>query len=408
LLQTKTRPRPETCSGSAAGCPALDAAHPAGLSTGTPSNVLLDETEHVSGRPGSQASHGSKASRRRAPVGTPRMSRRKQVDAVPWTDAPTSMRSVRPLRVSDRPGSRSARLRAAVLWAHVRRRRRPQRAGLRSQARSMTSLPRRWQNPRPVRKLRRVRRGRSRCARCAEPRRERLLLLAVAGRWSPPRSNRHPPQPGAVAGARLDADADAEGRLAAAGRPGRTSRGHVGAGAGADPGRRRRLRGNTAARTVSRIDPKSNAIVKRVAAPVHRRASRSDELPDGALGSTRDNRHACSLSQLDPETLVTNYTLNPTAKGQRVRAGGGWWVDRPGSGKRRVPTLVDPNTGGSDPDCAGTDQPVGAHGLALGGPCGLLPAYTEELYRFDRRQAGVEIGSGSSFGRCRRRGRCLY
>jgi DNA-binding beta-propeller fold protein YncE len=165
------------------------------------------------------------------------------------------------------------------------------------------------------------------------------------------------------------------------------------------------------AQTVSRIDPRSNAIVKQVSAAGAPTSIALGRTPDGPVlwvvsqrntklgsGLEQNSFGECSLSQLDPETLLTNYTLNPTGKdnacGPVVTLGGTTWF----GGSSVSLALVDPYTGEAIRTIAtgGISDPE-AHGLALGaGAEWLASPNTEELYRFDRRgRRAIVIGSGS-------------
>ena len=111
--------------------------------------------------------------------------------------------------------------------------------------------------------------------------------------------------------------------------------------------------------TVSRIDPKRNAIVKRVSAAGAPMSVALGRTPGGPVlwvvtererqtrgsGLQNNSFSACSLSQVDPETLLTNYTLNPTGKdnacGPVATLGGTTWF----GGSSDFLALVDPYTG---------------------------------------------------------------
>ncbi len=181
---------------------------------------------------------------------------------------------------------------------------------------------------------------------------------------------------------------------------------------------------STGDQTVSRIDPKSNAIVKRVAAAGPPTSIALGRPPDGpvlwvvsqratALGSglNQNSFSACSLSQLDPKTLSTNYTLNPTGNDNAcgpVATRDGTDVVR---GQLRLPRRSSIRTSVEAIRTVRTGRSAsrGPHGLAVGaGAVWLASPFTEELYRFDRAQAGDRDRLRLlPFGRRRRRGRCL-
>jgi serine/threonine protein kinase len=154
------------------------------------------------------------------------------------------------------------------------------------------------------------------------------------------------------------------------------------------------------AQTVSRIDPKSNRIVKTKSASGASRSIAFGRTPQGPVLWVVSNTSfaACSLSQLDPETLLTNFTLNPTGKdnacGPVATLGGTTWF----GGSSEFLALVDPYTGEAIQTIAvGHISDPEAHGLAMGaGAVWLASPYTEELYRFDRRgRRAIAIGSDS-------------
>ena len=178
----------------------------------------------------------------------------------------------------------------------------------------------------------------------------------------------------------------------------------IGVGAGADgiaAGDGAVFVASTDAKTVSRIDPRSNTIVKRTSSAGTPRSIALERTPDGpVLWVTTNNSFVqCALSQLDPQTLQTNYTLNPAGKGNAcgpvaVRGGQTWF-----GGSVNFLVLVDPSTGE-----ALRSIPVGrisdpeAHGLAVGaGSVWLASPFTEELLRFDRHgnKRAISLGSGS-------------
>jgi YVTN family beta-propeller protein len=164
--------------------------------------------------------------------------------------------------------------------------------------------------------------------------------------------------------------------------------------------------------TVSRIDPKRNAIVKQVSAagaPISIALGRTSDDPvlwvvsqrEMAPGSgLKDNSFsACSLSQVDPETLLTNYTLNPTGKhnacGPVAALGGTTWF----GGSSDFLALVDQYTGEAIRTIAtGQISESEAHGLAVGaGAAWLASPFTEELLRFDAngKRTEIELGADS-------------
>ena len=178
----------------------------------------------------------------------------------------------------------------------------------------------------------------------------------------------------------------------------------IGVGAGADgvaAGDGAVFVASTDAQTVSRIDPKSNAIVQQVESAGEPRSIALGETSDGPVlwVTTNHSFVNCTLSQLDPKTLLTNYTTNPTGKpiacGPVATRGQQTWF----GGQVNFLVLVDWATG----DALRT-IPVGnvsdpeAHGLAVGTHAVWLASpFTEEVIRFDRRggKRAIPIGSGS-------------
>jgi serine/threonine protein kinase len=157
---------------------------------------------------------------------------------------------------------------------------------------------------------------------------------------------------------------------------------------------------STDTQTVSRVDPKSNAIVKTISASGAPRSIALGRTPDGPVLWVVSNNSfgPCALSQLDPETLLTNYTLNPTGKdnacGPVATLNGTTWF----GGSSQFLALVDPYTGEAIRTIAtGQISDPEAHGLAMGDDAVWLASpYTEELYRFDRRgRRAIAIGPGS-------------
>ena len=342
-----------TISGQVAA--ALDAAHARGLvhRDVKPSNVLLDENEHVY-----LADFG--LSRRlaepegqpedRLSVGTPAYVSPEQIESGS-VDGRADEYALGCLLyeclTGQAPFSRASEL--AVLWAHVQE---PPPAASEHNpdlpiaidaviGKAMAKDP-----GRPVRTLRRLRRGRTRCARPAPARRDRdrkALILAAVG-------------VALIAAAVLPASCSA--RAAAPAKPStkptltpkvdslqridpKTNKlvATIAAGAGADgiaAGDGAVFVASTNAQTVSRIDPKSNAIVKRVAAAGAPTSIALGRPPDGpalwVTSPTHSFGHICALSQLDPKTLLTNFTRPRATRVGRSRPG----EDRRGSGAART------------------------------------------------------------------------
>ena len=162
---------------------------------------------------------------------------------------------------------------------------------------------------------------------------------------------------------------------------------------------------NTGDQTVSRIDPKSNAIVRQVSAAgaptsIAFEGVTPDTLQnlgqqDAALWVvTNKSFAACALSQLDPKTLSTNFTQSYNACGPVATGGGQTWF----GGSSNLLVLVDPNTADAIRSVpTGTISDPEAHGLAVGdGAVWLASPFTEELLRIDGRgKRGISLGSGS-------------
>jgi len=162
---------------------------------------------------------------------------------------------------------------------------------------------------------------------------------------------------------------------------------------------------STDAQTVSRIDPRTNAVVKQASTPGQPRSLALDRIPGGpavlwvttslSYNSYLSTSH-CTLSQLDPRTLLTGYAVSEGLTcGPVVSRGGLTWY----GGSVDSLVLIDPSTGE-----ARLRIPVGnisepeAHGLALGaGAVWLASPFSEELLRFDSRgkRTAIPIGLGS-------------
>jgi serine/threonine protein kinase len=154
---------------------------------------------------------------------------------------------------------------------------------------------------------------------------------------------------------------------------------------------------STDARTVSRIDPRSNAIVKRVSTGVAPTSIAVGPPGDAALWVVTYEAfyHPCALSQLDPKTLSENYTtVYGDACGPVVTRGRQTWF----GGNSNKLVLVDWGSGIAMRTVpTGTISESGAHGLAVGaGAVWLASPFTQELLRIDQHgERAVPIGSGS-------------
>ena len=157
--------------------------------------------------------------------------------------------------------------------------------------------------------------------------------------------------------------------------------------------------------SVSRIDPTKNAIVRRNA------VGRATSIALGrswegepvlwvAVVPAQPSSHSvayCTLSQLDAETLLTNFTKSPShACGSVATRDGQTWF----GGNYNSLDLVDPRTG--EPLKAiptGQLSSNEAHGLAVGGGAVWLASpFTEELLRFGLRnykRTAIPLGPGS-------------
>jgi serine/threonine protein kinase len=177
----------------------------------------------------------------------------------------------------------------------------------------------------------------------------------------------------------------------------------IGTGAGADAvaaGEGAVLVASTDAQAVSRIDPLTNAVVKQASTAGQPRSIALDNYGLWVTTSHNYNSYSsspfCTLSLLDPHTLLTDYAVSQgQACGPVVSRGGLTWY----GGSVESLLLIDPLTGE-----ARLKIPVGnisepeAHGLALGaGAVWLASPFTEEVLRFDRRgrRTAIAIGSGS-------------
>src|SRR5262249_34367525 len=123
---------------------------------------------------------------------------------------------------------------------------------------------------------------------------------------------------------------------------------------------------NSDGRTLSRIDPKSDAIVKRVSTvgtPISVALGRDQGRP--ALWVTSDSPSGCELSQFDPSTLLTNFASNAgQACGPVATRGEETWF----GGSANALAVVDPVTGSPlRVFPVGFTSAVDAHGLAVGG-----------------------------------------
>jgi serine/threonine protein kinase len=156
---------------------------------------------------------------------------------------------------------------------------------------------------------------------------------------------------------------------------------------------------STDAKTVSRIDPRSNAIVKRVSVGVTPTsiAAGSPQHPALWVVANQDGASftSCTLSQLDPTTLATNYTSRfGDACGPVVTHGGQTWFG--GTGNSLV--LVDWGSGNAMRMVPTEAIGAAARGLAVGANAlWLASPVTEELLRFDQRghKRVISTGSGS-------------
>jgi len=162
------------------------------------------------------------------------------------------------------------------------------------------------------------------------------------------------------------------------------------------------------AKTVSRIDPATNAVVRRTATEAAPRSlALGSQYPNG-LGSvlwvvvddasTSLGAVPCKLSQLDARTLATHFTTSyggspcgPVASRDGTTWFGGSWASL---------VLVDPTSGQAlqtvDTYGSVSDSDSG-HGLAVGaGAVWLASPFTEELLRFDDRgKETIATGTGS-------------
>jgi serine/threonine protein kinase/streptogramin lyase len=163
-------------------------------------------------------------------------------------------------------------------------------------------------------------------------------------------------------------------------------------------------------RSVSRIDPATNAVVRRTAIDAPRpprSVALGPQYPNGrgsvlwvvsAASTLSQGGQPCSLSQLDARTLAKHFTTSfdggacgPVASRDGTTWFGGSYVSlvlvAPDSGQalRTVPT------GGY------VSGPDSGHGLAVGnGAVWLASPFTEELVRFDGRgKRAIPTGSGS-------------
>jgi serine/threonine protein kinase len=168
---------------------------------------------------------------------------------------------------------------------------------------------------------------------------------------------------------------------------------------------------SSADRTVSRIDPATNAVVRRTATdapptnlgfgyqypngldPVLWVSSADSSKPP--LGS-----EPCTLSQLDARTLAKHFTTSygapPPACGSVASRDGQTWF----GGSWLALVRVDPTSGTAlrtIPVGNVTNDSDSGHGLAVGAGAVWLPSpFTEELLRFDDRgKRAIAIGAGS-------------
>lgn len=153
---------------------------------------------------------------------------------------------------------------------------------------------------------------------------------------------------------------------------------------------------STDARTVSRIDPRSNAIVKQVSTGVPKSLAVGRPQEPALWVVINKSAESCTLSQLDPKTLSTNYATSfGEACGPVVTRGGQTWFG--GSGGALV--LVDWGSGNAMLTVrTGYISGAEGQGLAVGaGAVWLASPFTEEIFRIDRRgnKRAIEIGPGS-------------
>jgi len=164
------------------------------------------------------------------------------------------------------------------------------------------------------------------------------------------------------------------------------------------------------ARNVSRIDSATNAVVRRTAIDAPRSLALGPQHPNG-LGSvvwvvsdvtahtgSGLGAQPCTLSQLDPRTLTKHFTTNfPDACGPVASGDGATWF----GGNWGSLVLVEPESGQAlrtVPTGFGTTSDWDSgHGLAVGnGAAWLASPFTEELVRIDRRgKRAIPTGSGS-------------
>ena len=175
--------------------------------------------------------------------------------------------------------------------------------------------------------------------------------------------------------------------------------------------------------TVSRIDPEEqrDRQAGRRSRCTEEHRARTNSGWSGALGShqgeqktwlrpERNSFAACALSQLDPKTLLTNYTLNPTGKdnacGPVATLGGPtWFGEATGSWRWSIRTPVR-RSGRLRRDRSASPRPTVWRWARA--PCGLLLRIPGAVPFRPARQAGDRDRLRLlSFGRRRRRGRCL-
>jgi streptogramin lyase len=162
---------------------------------------------------------------------------------------------------------------------------------------------------------------------------------------------------------------------------------------------------NTGDHTVSRIDPKSDAIVNRVkvAGPPRSiafgRSLDHAQRQGAALWVVTNKRFGagpgtCSLNSFDPKTLSPIFSQSYDACGPVATGGGQTWF----GGNFDHVVLVDPDTGEAIRMVpTGDVSGAGPHGLAVGaGAVWLASPFTEELLRIDQRgKRPISTGSGS-------------